>query len=108
MSKFLTIGYGDEDGYNRTPLAIRDAAHRQDARLRESGAIIGIAGSPVQVRNPDAEHVQTSNGAFMRSNLPIAGFALIDADSLEDAIDKVSKTPCAVAHGVVEVWPLES
>ncbi len=44
----------------------------------------------------------------MRSDLPIAGFALIDADSLEDAIDKVAKTPCAVAHGVVEVWPLDS
>ncbi|HLI95148.1 MAG TPA: hypothetical protein VKT72_03555 [Candidatus Baltobacteraceae bacterium] len=107
MAKFLTIGYGDEAGYNRTPTAIRDAAHRQDAHLRESGAIIGIAGNPFQVRNPLGEGVQTSRGPFMRSDLPIAGFALIDADSLEDAINEAAKTPCAVAHGVVEVWPLE-
>jgi hypothetical protein len=26
---------------------------------------------------------------------------------LADAIEKVSRVPCAVGHGVVEVWPLE-
>jgi hypothetical protein len=25
---------------------------------------------------------------------------------LVDAVNLVSQTPCAVAHGVVEVWPL--
>jgi hypothetical protein len=25
---------------------------------------------------------------------------------MEDAIRKISGVPCAVAHGVVEVWPL--
>jgi hypothetical protein len=108
MPKFLTIGYGDEAGYNRTPPAIRDAAHVHDTRLRDSGAIVGIAGSPVQVRNPAGEGVQTSHGAFMRSDLPIAGFALIEAANIEDAIQQVAQTPCAVAYGVVEVWPLES
>jgi hypothetical protein len=107
MPKFITIGYGDEAGYNRTPLHIREAAHRHDAQLRESGAIIGIAGSPVQVRNPGGEGVQSSRGPFMRADLPIAGFALIDAASIEDAIEQVSKTPCAMAYGVVEIWPLE-
>jgi hypothetical protein len=43
----------------------------------------------------------------MRSDLPIAGFALIQAADIEDAVALVSATPCAVAHGVVEVWPLE-
>jgi hypothetical protein len=43
----------------------------------------------------------------MRADLPIAGFALIEAANVEDAIEQVAKTPCAVAHGVVEIWPLE-
>ena len=107
MPKFITIGYGDEGGYNRTPVEVRDAALRHDARLRESGAIIGIAGSPMQVRNPAGTGVQTTSGAFMRSDLPIAGFALIEAASIEDAVEQVAQTPCAVAYGVVEVWPLE-
>lgn len=107
MPKFVTIGYGDREGYDRTASAVRDAAHAHDAKLQDDGVLMGIAGAPVQVRNHDAAHVETTDGPFMRSSLPIAGFAVIEAASLAEAIDMVSKTPCAVAHGVVEVWPLE-
>jgi hypothetical protein len=107
MPSFVTIGYGDSAGYDRTDPAIRDAAHRHDESLRARGALIGVAGQPVQVRNPDGAGVDTSEGAFSRSDLPIAGFAIIEAATLEEAVSLVSKTPCAVAHGVVEVWPLE-
>ena len=107
MPKFVTIQYGDRPGYDRTPQAVRDAAHAHDAKLRSEGALIGRAGSPVQVRNPDASGVETQDGAFMSSDLPIAGFAVIEANDLADAINKVAGVPCAVAHGVVEVWPLE-
>ncbi|MEO7386402.1 MAG: transcription initiation protein [Gammaproteobacteria bacterium] len=106
MPKFVTIGYGDRHGYDRTPQAIRDAAHKHDARLQMAGALIGIAGSPVQVRNPENAGVETTNAAYMASSLPVAGFAIVEAPSLSDAIDLVSKSPCAVAHGVVEIWPL--
>lgn len=108
MPRFVTIGYGDRAGYDRTNPAIRDAAHQHDDRLRAEGALMGIAGEPVQVRNHDGAGVDTSEGPFLRSELPIAGFALIEASTIEDAISLASKTPCAVAHGVVEVWPLES
>ena len=43
----------------------------------------------------------------MSSALPIAGFAIIEAADISEVIDLVSKAPCAVAHGVVEVWPLQ-
>ena len=69
---------------------------------------MGIAGEPVQVRNHDGAGVRTTEGAFMRSDLPIAGFAVIEAESADEAVESVSATPCAVAHGVVEVWPLQS
>lgn len=107
MPKFVTIGYGDRKGYDRTAVAVRDTAHTHDAKLRKNGALIGIAGNPVQVRNPDAAQVKTTDGPFMTSSLPVAGFAIIEAAGLAEAIDMVSRTPCAVAHGVVEVWPLE-
>jgi hypothetical protein len=38
--------------------------------------------------------------------LPVAGFAVIEADSIEAAIAMVAQSPCAICHGVVEVWPL--
>jgi hypothetical protein len=107
MPKFVTIGYGDQEGYDRTSAAIRDAAHAHDQKLKEDGVLMGIAGSPVQVRNPDAVRVEMTDGPFMNSPLPVAGFAVFEAADLAQAIDIVSRTPCAVAHGVVEVWPLE-
>ena len=107
MAKFITVGYGDKKGYDRTDSAVRDAAHAHDARLKDAGALIGIAGDPVQVRNHDDFGVKTVAGSYMHSTLPIAGFAVIEAKDLQAAIALASKAPCAVAHGVVEVWPLQ-
>jgi hypothetical protein len=106
MPKYLTIGYGDEDGYRATDPSLRDQAHAHDAWLVSQGAVCGRAGKPVQVRNTDGTGVRTDEGPFLRANLPIAGFALIEAADLEAAIASVANTPCAIAHGVVEVWPL--
>lgn len=107
MPKFVTIGYGDQEGYERTPEEVRNRAHAHDALLVRQGAVMGIAGSPTQVRNPEAAGVETKAGPFMSSPLPIAGFAIIEADDIAAAVALVAASPCAVAHGVVEVWPLE-
>jgi hypothetical protein len=107
MPKFVTIGYGDEAGYQRAAPDVRNAAHAQDEKLKRGGALIGMAGTPVQVRNPDAKGMETKVGPFLSASLPVAGFAVIEADSLAQAIELVSRVPCAVAHGVVEVWPLK-
>lgn len=107
MPKYVTIGYGDQAGYDRTAPDVRAAAHAQDEALKQRGAIMGIAGPPVQVRNPDAAGVRTQEGAYLSTALPVAGFAIIEAADLEEAVELVSRSPCAVAHGVVEVWPLE-
>ena len=42
----------------------------------------------------------------MNPSLPLAGFAIIEAVNLAEAVDIVLRTPCAVMDGVVEVWPL--
>jgi hypothetical protein len=108
MPTFITIGYGDRAGYDRTDPSIRDAAHAHDARLREQGVLMGVAGIPIQVRNPDGSGPETVDGPFMRADLPVAGFAVIEAADAREALEIASATPCAVAHGVVEVWPLLS
>lgn len=107
MAKFVTIGYGDQAGYDRTDPAVRNAAHAHDVGLLQRGVDMGIAGQPVQVRNHDAAGLITQDGPFMSSSLPVAGFAVIEAATLAEAVQIVSRTPCAVAHGVVEVWPLQ-
>ncbi|MCB4771009.1 transcription initiation protein [Ancylobacter sp. Lp-2] len=107
MPKFVTIGYGDRAGYNRLTAALREVAHAHDEKLRRDGALMGIAGPPVQLRNPDATGLETTDGAFMSSSLPVAGFAVIEAADMAQAVRLLSLTPCAVAHGVVEIWPLQ-
>ena len=107
MARFVTIGYGDEAGYERTAQEVKDRAHGVDEAMREAGAVSGMAGKPVQVRNHGDAGTTTEDGSFMTSGLPVAGFGLIEAADLEQAIAMVSGTPCAVAYGVVEVWPLD-
>jgi hypothetical protein len=107
MPRFVTIGYGDQAGYERTSDAARRAAHEHDEALLRRGAILGIAGPPVQVRNPEARGLKTSEGPYLSSELPIAGFGVIEAKDLDEAIALAAQSPCAVAHGVIEVWPLE-
>jgi len=107
MPMFVTIGYGDREGYDRTPSNVRNSAHAHEEELCRAGALMGVAGAPVQVRNPGGSHAQTESGPFMSSALPVAGFAVIEAADIAEAIKIVSRATCAVAHGVVEVWPLE-
>lgn len=108
MPTFITIGYRDQAGYEQTDDSVLESAHAHDARLQSEGVVMGIAGPPVQVRNHDASGVKTTDGAFMRSDLPVAGFAILEAADAEAAARMISARPCAVAQGVVEVWPLRS
>jgi hypothetical protein len=104
----VTIGYGDQEGYDRTDATVREAAHEHDAQLQAAGVLMGVAGEPVQVRNHDAAGIRTTEGAYLQADLPIAGFSVIEAADLEEAVELVAASPCAVAHGVVEVWPLRT
>jgi hypothetical protein len=63
MPKYVTIGYGDQAGYEKTPEALRSAAHAQDKKLQDEGAVMGIAGTPLQVRNTCGAEVKTETGA---------------------------------------------
>lgn len=107
MPTFIIVGYGDEDGYDRTDATVRDDAHAHDRHLRADGARMGPAQRPVQVRNHGAAVTETTEGPYMHSPLPVAGFTLLEATDLDEAIALAAGTPCAVAHGVVEVWPLD-
>jgi hypothetical protein len=107
MPRYVTIGYGDRSGYDRTAKAVRDAAHAADAQRVRAGDVMGVAGKPVQVRNHDAVQVEVKQGPFLSADLPLAGFALIEAADLDAAIEIAARSPCAVAQGVVEVWPLD-
>lgn len=44
--------------------------------------------------------------AFADAGVPMAGFGIIDAADLNEAIKLVAGTPCARAKGAVEIRPI--
>ena len=103
--KFLCLGYGSEEDWNALSKGEQDKLLAQDEVLRGQGAIVAPLQEATTVRAPKGQ-VITQDGPFVESSLPLAGFALIDARDLNEAIALVSKTPCANAGGAVEVWPV--
>ena len=103
--KFLILAYGFEKDWKALSKSQQDDLLAQDDLLRARGAIIDAVAPPTTVRAWDGTPRSTA-GPFARGEAPLAGFGLIDARDLDEAIELVAKTPCAVAGGAVEVWPL--
>lgn len=62
-------------------------------------------GSPTVVRAWEGP-VVTSSDAYATGPAPLAGFSVIEAADLDEAVRLVAETPCAVARGGIEVRPL--
>jgi hypothetical protein len=48
----------------------------------------------------------TTRTTFARPEVPLAGFSIIEADSVEEAVRLVAGTPCARARGAIEIRPI--
>ena len=46
MPLFVTIGYGNQAGYDRTAPKVREKAHAHDTQLQNVGVTMGIAMAP--------------------------------------------------------------
>jgi hypothetical protein len=103
--RFLCLAYGKEADWLALPEAHREELLRQDAVLRQRGAFISVVGEPTVVRAWDGP-VHRSSEAYAASEAPLVGFSIIEAADLDEAVDLVAGTPCAVARGAIEVRPL--
>lgn len=50
-------------------------------------------------------NLEVNNEPFARTELPLAGFSVIEAGNIDEVIKLVSNTPCARARGVIEIRP---
>ncbi len=103
--KFLVLAYGDEKHWNALSPAEQDELLAQDDVLRRRGDTVAAVERGVTVKAWDRTPIVTE-GPFARSPAPLAGFGVIEARDLDEAISLVARTPCAVARGAVEIWPL--
>ena len=103
--KFLCLAYGKETDWLALPEAQREELLRQDDVLRQRGAFISVVGEPTVVRAWDGA-VHRSSNPCASSDAPLVGFSIIEAADLDEAVELVAGTPCAVARGAIEIRPL--
>ena len=109
--KFLCLAYGDEDGWNSLTEGEKQEVLAQDAVIRNRGNLMSAVQTKVtSVRNWDG-NLEVTGKPYAQHQLPLAGFSVIEAESLNEVIELVSNTPCARARGVIEIrhfWDLSS
>jgi len=111
--KYLCLVYSVEDPANALSdseeQALIDESLEYDEQLRKSGHLIAAhplqpptAAATVHVRSA---RVSVTDGPFAETKEQVAGFVLIEARDLNEAIQLASKIPPA-RYGFIEVWPI--
>ncbi len=105
--KFLVLAYGAEKDWEALSKRDQEELLAQDDVLRGRGDTVAAVERGVTVRAWDRTPHLT-DGPFARSDVPLAGFGVIEARDLDEAVSLVARTPCAVARGAVEIWPVRN
>lgn len=103
--KFLCLAYGDEDGWNSLNEGEKNESLSHDKVIRDRGNLMSAVRPKVtSVRNWDKK-LEITEEPYTQHKLQLAGFSVIEAESLDEVIELVSNTPCARAKGVIEIRP---
>jgi hypothetical protein len=104
--KYLCLAYGDEKDWNALTKDEQGALLAQDEVLRKKGTLMAAVQTTVTtVRAWDGKPA-ISPGPFVDSNVPLAGFSIIEAADLDEVIQLIAGTPCARAKGAIEIRPI--
>lgn len=108
--KFLCLAYGDEAAWNALSDGEKEELLASDKVIRDRGNLMSAVRTEVTaVRNWDKK-LEVTNGSQVQTELPLAGFSIIEAKDLDEVIELVANTPCARARGVIEIrefWKTE-
>lgn len=104
--KFLCLAYGTETDWVTLPEHEQKVLLTQDEAIRSRGALMAAVA-------PTVSTVRAWNGApevdaegVVNLRAPLAGFSIIEADSIDEVIALVAATPCARAKGAIEIRPI--
>lgn len=81
-------------------------APAQDEVLRRRGSLVAAVDQQVTTVRAWDGTPRTTAAPVCSLPAPLAGFGVLEADSLEHAIRLVENTPCARAKGAVEIRPI--
>ena len=104
--KYLCLAYGSAEDWKELSEDERNALLAQDDVLRERGDLVAAVGLQVTTVRAWAGTPATSGGPLTETKLPLAGFGIIEAADLNEAVRVIADTPCARAKGAVEIRPI--
>jgi hypothetical protein len=104
--KFLCLAYGSEKNWLDLTKEEQDQFLAQDQVLRDRGAFMSAVETSVTTVTAWDGTPSTTNISFAKANVPLAGFSIIDATDIDEAVQLVAGTPCARAKGAIEIRPL--
>jgi hypothetical protein len=111
--QYLLLIYNDESVWSTMPEDDRDRLYAEygtfTQELRDSGSLVGAnelqptsTATAVQVRD---DETLTTDGPFAETKERLGGYYLIEAESLDEAIEWAAKIPTA-RTGTIEVRPV--
>lgn len=104
--KYLVLAYGAEADWKELTPERQAELLKQDDVLRERGALIGAVENVCTIVTAPDDALAVTPGTFANPRVPLAGFAVIEAADLDEAVRLVADTPCVRAKGAVELRPL--
>jgi hypothetical protein len=104
--KFLCLAYGSEKDWNALTRQEQEEVLAQDEELRKRGVLMAaVENAATTVRAWDGTP-KTAEGPFAASAVPLAGFSIVEAESVAEVARLVAGTPCARAKGAIEIRPI--
>lgn len=104
--KYLCLAYGSGNDWKELSEQEQQSLLAQDEVLLKRGDFVtAVEPSVTTVTNWEGQ-LNTNDEPFAKSDAPMAGFYIIEAANLDEAIELIANTPCARARGAVEIRPL--
>jgi hypothetical protein len=104
--KYLCLAYGDEEDWKKLTRSEQDKLLAQDQVVRDRGNLVAAVGREVITVTARAGEPDVQWQEFADLPQPLAGFSIIEAEDIEQAISLVQGTPCPHANGAIEIRPI--
>lgn len=106
--KYLCLAYGAEAGWKELTEVEQKALLAQDEVIINTGALVAAVETKVATVTAWDGTPKSTTQPYSDLKLPLAGFSIIEADSINEVIELVKDTPCARAKGAIEIRPMMS
>ncbi len=104
--KYLCLAYGDAKDWNALSPELQKQLLAQDEVIRSRGNLVAaVHGSATSLRAWEGIP-EVSSARVAVSPVPLAGFAVIEAEDIDAVVRLIADTPCPRAKGYVEIHPI--